>query len=68
VPLNHLVDKIFTVGAVVFARHSFVRAVRPSRKADVQGREEGLLHRGGLRCEIVEGGTLAVGAAIVCPS
>ena len=64
VPLNHLVGREFQVGAV---RMRGVRLCEPC--AYLEGLTEkgvlaGLMHRGGLRAEIVNGGTIRVGDAI----
>jgi len=64
VPLNHLVGCEFSVGDVV------LRGVRLCEPCDhleamtVAGVKQGLRHRGGLRAEVVRGGTLRPGAAI----
>jgi MOSC domain-containing protein YiiM len=64
VPLNHLVGREFQVGAV---RLRGMRLCEPC--AYLEGLTEkgvlaGLIHRGGLRAEIVRGGTIRVGDAI----
>jgi MOSC domain-containing protein YiiM len=64
VPLNHLVGREFTVGDVV------LRGIRLCEPCDhlegltVKGIKDGLRHRGGLRAEILQGGTLRPGDAI----
>jgi MOSC domain-containing protein YiiM len=64
VPLNHLVGCEFTVGDVV------LRGIRLCEPCDhlegltVNGIKDGLRHRGGLRAEILNGGTLRLGDAI----
>ncbi len=65
VPLNHLVGQTFRVGDVVLRG---VRLAEPcSYLAGLTrpGVSRALVHRGGLRADIVEGGTLHVGDAIV---
>jgi MOSC domain-containing protein YiiM len=64
VPLNHLVGREFLVGAVRLRGYdlsepcSYLEELtgKPARKA--------LLHRGGLRAEIVEGGQIRVGDTV----
>lgn len=61
VPLNHLVDQDFKVGEV---RLRGVRLCEPcSHLADLTHKEilPALIHRGGLRAQIISGGTLKVG-------
>jgi MOSC domain-containing protein YiiM len=65
VPLNHLVGREFMVGEV---RLRGVRLAEPCAYLEGLGGEKGLrkafVHRGGLRADIVEGGTLRVGDLI----
>jgi MOSC domain-containing protein YiiM len=64
VPLNHLVGRTFRVGDVVFRG---VRLAEPcSYLAGLTrpGVSRALVHRGGLRADILEGGTLHPGDAI----
>jgi MOSC domain-containing protein YiiM len=64
VPLNHLVGKEFQVGA---ARLRGLRLCEPCghlEKLTVKGVQGGLCHRGGLRAQILVGGTLHVGDSI----
>lgn len=62
IALNHLVGKEFRVGQ---ARLRGVRLCEPcghmERLSGAKGAQEGLVHRGGLRCDIVEGGLIRVG-------
>jgi MOSC domain-containing protein YiiM len=61
VPLNHLVDKEFYVGEV---RVRGVRLNEPcNHLAGLTDKmaKEGLIHRGGLRCDILSEGTIRVG-------
>ena len=67
VPLNHLVDQDFTVGEVVL--HG-IRLCEPcSHLASLTHKDilPALIHRGGLRAQIISGGTLNVGDAIEVP-
>ncbi|MBI2808842.1 MAG: hypothetical protein HYX68_27990 [Planctomycetes bacterium] len=64
VPLNHLVGKDFTIGSVTLRGIRLCEPCGHLEKLTCQGVEKGLLHRGGLRAQIVTGGMLKVGAAI----
>lgn len=65
VPLNHLVGREFRVGGEVRLRG--IRLCEPcehlERRCGVQVRP-GLAHRGGLRAQILAGGTIRVGEEI----
>lgn len=65
VALNHLVGREFTVGEV---RLRGVRLCEPCKGlAEITGKPSilpGLIHRGGLRCEILSEGMLRVGDAV----
>ena len=64
VALNHLVGREFTVGEV---RLRGVRLCEPCghmEKLSVPGAREALVHRGGLRAEILSGGVVRVGDPI----
>lgn len=64
VPLNHLVGREFFVGAV---RMRGVRLCEPCghlEKLTVPGVEKALLHRGGLRADILTSGTLRSGDSV----
>ncbi len=65
VPLNHLVGKTFTVGTVVLRGIRLCEPCGHLEKLTCKGVEKGLAHRGGLRAQVVSGGVLEVGAAIV---
>lgn len=65
VPLNHLVGKEFQVGAV---RLRGIRLCEPCAHLEsltAEGVRNGLIHRGGLRAQIVAGGAIRVGDKIV---
>jgi MOSC domain-containing protein YiiM len=65
VPLNHLVGHEFRVGG---ARFRGIRLCEPcSHLEQLTGKalRAGLVHRGGLRAEILEGGMIAVGDPVV---
>jgi len=61
VPLNHLVDREFTVGDATLVG---VRLCEPcsymESLADTPGAEDALVHRGGLNANVVESGRIAV--------
>jgi MOSC domain-containing protein YiiM len=64
VPLNHLVGQEFSVGEVVLRG---VRLCEPCQVMEAtigEGARMALLHRGGLRADIVRGGTVRVGDRI----
>lgn len=64
-PLNHLVGREFAVGEAVLRG---LRLCEPcghmARLAGMPGVDEGLVHRGGLRAQVVRGGVLRVGDAV----
>jgi MOSC domain-containing protein YiiM len=64
VPLNHLVGKEFTIGAVRLCGLRLCEPCGHLEKLTVQGIKDGLKHRGGLRAQIVQGGTLRQGDVI----
>ena len=64
VPLNHLVDKEFSIGEV---RIRGIRLCEPCdhlQKLTGKNLIKGLLHRGGLRAQILSEGTIHVGDAV----
>ena len=64
VALNHLVDRKFKVGAVVLRGMRLCEPCSHMEKLTRKGALRGLIHRGGLRAEIIAGGTIHVGDAI----
>ncbi len=65
VPLNHLVNREFSVGRARFLGSELCEPCK--YLAGLTGKAEilpGLVHRGGLRAEILEGGTIGVGDAV----
>jgi MOSC domain-containing protein YiiM len=62
--LNHLVDRDFTIGDVVLRGTRLCDPCSHLDKLTVKGAMRGLIHRGGLRAEILKGGTVRVGDAI----
>lgn len=64
VPLNHLVGRTFSVGGVVLRGIKLCEPCGRLEKLTCKGVRAGLIHRGGLRAQVVQGGELRVGAAI----
>lgn len=65
VPLNHLVGKEFRVGSVQLRGIELCEPCGHLEKLTIKGVRKGLCHRGGLRAQIVAGGVLRVGDAVV---
>lgn len=65
VPLNHLVGRMFTIGAVVLRGIRLCEPCGHLEKLTCKGVQKGLIHRGGLRAQVVAGGVVEVGAEIV---
>jgi hypothetical protein len=64
VPLNHLIDREFQVGAVLMRG---TRLCEPCKHLDdltQRGVMSGLIHRGGLRAQILSEGVIRVGDAV----
>lgn len=64
VALNHLVEREFAVGAVILRGTRLCDPCVHLEKLTRPGTMRGLIHRGGLRAEIVTGGVIRVGDAI----
>jgi len=64
VPLNHLVGRDFSIGPVVLRGIRLCEPCGHLEKLTCKGVQPGLIHRGGLRAQVLEGGVLQVGAAI----
>ena len=65
VALNHLVGREFTVGGVRFRGLRLCEPCRHmERLAGVEGARKALVHRGGLRAEILDEGVIRVGDPI----
>jgi MOSC domain-containing protein YiiM len=65
VPLNHLVGKEFRVGTVILRGIRLCEPCSHLERLTVAGVEKALCHRGGLRAQVVQGGTLRPGDPIV---
>jgi MOSC domain-containing protein YiiM len=65
--LNHLIEREFAVGAVVLRGTRLCDPCAHMEKLTVKGALRGLIHRGGLRAEIVKGGIIRVGDVVAFP-
>jgi MOSC domain-containing protein YiiM len=61
ISLNHLVDKEFRIGEVILRGTRLCEPCSHMEQLTVKGALRGLIHRGGLRAEIVKGGAIRVG-------
>jgi hypothetical protein len=67
IALNHLVGERFRVGEAVCVGTELCEPCSYlERHLEREGIREALVHRGGLRARIVEGGTVAVGDTVAC--
>ena len=64
VALNNLVEQEFHIGDVVLRGTRLCEPCAHMEKLTVKGALRGLIHRGGLRAEIVKGGTIRVGDVV----
>ena len=64
VPLNHLVGKTFRVGPALLRGIELCEPCGHLEKLTCQGVKRALLHRGGLRAQILQGGELQPGDVI----
>lgn len=64
VPLNHLVGREFFVGSVRLRGIELCEPCSYLEKLTFPGIEKALRHRGGLRAEVLDGGTIRIGDAI----
>lgn len=65
VALNHLVDREFKIGDVILQGTRLCDPCSHLEKLTRKGVMRGLIHRGGLRAEIISGGTLRPGDPII---
>jgi MOSC domain-containing protein YiiM len=65
IALNHLVEREFCVGQVILKGTRLCEPCSHLEKLTRQGVMRGLIHRGGLRAEIVTGGMIQIGDLIV---
>jgi MOSC domain-containing protein YiiM len=61
VPLNHLVGRTFRIGDVVLVGKRLAEPCAYLATLTAKGASRALVHRGGLRADVVTGGTLRVG-------
>jgi MOSC domain-containing protein YiiM len=64
VPLNHLVGRTFKVGDVTLRGIRLCEPCSYLESLTTQGIEKGLLHRGGLRAQILNDGTIRIGDTV----
>jgi len=64
VPLNHLVDREFYVGAVLMRGMRLCEPCKHLEDLTQHGVMSGLIHRGGLRAQILTEGVIRVGDAV----
>jgi MOSC domain-containing protein YiiM len=64
VPLNHLVGKTFAIGGVVLRGIRLCEPCGHLEKLTCKGVKAGLVHRGGLRAQVLAGGILEVGSVV----
>ena len=65
VPLNHLVGKTFSVGEVLLRGIELCEPCGHLEKLTCAGIKRSLIHRGGLRAQIVRSGVVRVGDAVL---
>ena len=65
IALNHLVEQESCIGDVVLRGTRLCEPCAHLEKLTVKGALRGLIHRGGLRAEIVKGGAIRVGDRIL---
>ena len=64
VPLNHLVGRTFRIGEVVFKGMRLCEPCSHLEEVTLPGIKSALLHRGGLRANVVQEGVIRVGDTI----
>ena len=65
IALNHLVNREFSIGDVRIRGIKLCEPCGHLEKLTQEGVKKGLVHRGGLRAQILSSGTIRVGARIV---
>lgn len=61
VPLNHFVETEFKIGEVILRGTRLCEPCAHMEKLTIKGAMRALIHRGGLRAEIIKGGMIRVG-------
>ena len=64
VALNHLIGREFSVGSVILRGTRLCEPCAHLERLSAPGALRGLIHRGGLRAEVVAGGTIRIGDTI----
>jgi MOSC domain-containing protein YiiM len=64
VPLNHLVNRNFRVGQVVLRGMRLCEPCKHLEELSQPGVNSALLHRGGLRAEVIQEGIIRVGDSV----
>ena len=64
VPVNHLVGREFTVGGVRMRGYDLAEPCTYLEELTRTGVRKALIHRGGLRAEILDDGPIAVGDTV----
>lgn len=65
IALNHFVEQEFRIGNVILRGTRLCEPCAHMEKLTVKGAMRGLIHRGGLRAEIIKGGTIRIGDRIL---
>lgn len=65
VPLNHLVGRTFSIGEVLLRGIELCEPCGHLEKLTCVGIKKSLIHRGGLRAQIVRSGVICVGNAVL---
>ena len=68
VALNHLVGREFLVGTVLLLGTRLCEPCAHLESLSARGALRGLIHRGGLRADIITGGTIRIGDPIGIPT
>jgi MOSC domain-containing protein YiiM len=68
VALNHLVDREFQLGEAVLRGTRLCEPCAHLERLTCKGIMRGLVHRGGLRADVVKAGTIRIGDAVVLKS
>lgn len=64
VGLNHFIDREFAVGEAVLRGTRLCEPCAHLEKLTIKGVMRGLIHRGGLRADVVRGGIIRIGDVI----
>src|SRR4051812_38306345 len=67
IALNHLVGREFNIGAAILRGTRLCDPCMHLERLSAKGIMRGLIHRGGLRAEVIRGGVIGVGDAIFTP-